>query len=145
MSHEYMRMQAITPYVDFEYERAARLDYRDDYLKHIVIPVDRAIARDITLHMSGRIDWAFQPIDAAPQFTTSTITRLEDLCHFAVPLVRSQQIIIPEENVQDLMERILKLQQPGKTGRLREEMRNPEGLLTIPRQTFHAQVISLAA
>jgi hypothetical protein len=54
-------------------------------------------------------------------------------------------VIIPEESVPDLLERILKLQQPARTERLKEEMRNPEGLITVPKQNFHAQIISLAA
>jgi hypothetical protein len=73
------------------------------------------------------------------------IRRIEDLCHFAAPLVRTKEIIIPQESAPDLLDRILGLQQPAKTDRIREEMRNPEGLTVIPKQNFHAQIISLAA
>jgi hypothetical protein len=40
----------------------------------------------------------------------------------------------------------LKLQQPARTDRIREEMRkSPEGFEVIPQQKFEAQIISLAA
>jgi hypothetical protein len=109
--------------------------------------VERAIARDVTFHVHGNIDWNFQAIDATPQFTTQRISRMEDLCHFAAPLVRTQRIIPPEENVPELLESILKLQQPAKTDRLREEMRSPDGLRcnAIPQQRFQAEIISVAA
>jgi hypothetical protein len=39
------------------------------------------------------------------------------------------------------------LQQPARTERIRESMRNPEGMLidSIPKQKFHAQILSIAA
>lgn len=143
MSHEGMRMMAMTPSISFEYGRA----YRDhEYLNHIVLNVERAVARDMTISVSGEINWNMQAIDAAPTFLTNhTLHRMEDLAHFAVPLVRTNQIIIPEDSVPALLERILKLQAPARTDRAREAQRNPEGYETVPVQKFQAQIISLAA
>jgi hypothetical protein len=143
MKHDSMNLLAMTPSFDFHYEEAARDPLR--YLERFPIPVVRAMGSAVMVHEAGSIDWMFKDIDAQPTFTTNKITKLEDLAHFAAPLVRCNEVIIPEESVPDLLERILKLQQPARTERLKEEMRNPEGLITVPKQNFHAQIISLAA
>lgn len=143
MAHEGLRMEAMSDRMDFEYERFARMpqDLRD--LPPII--VRRAMGSEVRIHEAGRIDWNFQAIDAKPCMTENRISRMEDLCHFATPLVRCNEVIIPNESVPELMERILKLQQPARTDRIREDMRNPEGLIQAPQQKFHAQIISLAA
>jgi hypothetical protein len=49
--------------------------------------------------------------------------------------------------VSELMERILELQQPDRTERIRQQLRNPEGfdMRSLPSQKFHAQILSFAA
>jgi hypothetical protein len=86
----------------------------------------------------------FDAIDAVPRMVEGSVTRLEDLCHFAAPLVRTQPIVVPEESVSDLMARILELQQPDRTARIQAALRNPEGFdpRALPEQQFHAQIIS---
>jgi hypothetical protein len=145
MKHDGMNLLAMTPGFDFYYERAARDP--GGYLEEMPVPVVAAMGRQINIHEHGRIDWTFKEIDAKPTFAENKITRLEDLAHFAAPLVRCNEVIIPEESVPDLLDRILKLQQPARTDRIRDQMRNPEGMLieAIPKQKFHAQIISLAA
>lgn len=59
--------------------------------------------------------------------------------HFAGPLIRTSEIIIPEESVPELLERILKLQQPARMDRIREELRGERRR----EQKFHAQIISM--
>jgi hypothetical protein len=114
---------------------------------------------DLPVHVLGRpvhietmnTDWsAFEPIDAKPQmFDVARRTgNLEDFVHFAPSLARTKEIIIPEQSVPELMERILQLQQPDREARIRKDiMRNPDGyeLSGVPRQKFHAQILSLAA
>jgi hypothetical protein len=143
MKHQGMNLMAMTPHFDFRYEEALR-DAR--YLDSIGVPVVSAMGRNISIHEHGRVDWMFKEIDATPTIGSIKVSRLEDLAHFAAPLVRCNEVIIPDESVPELMERILKLQQPARTDRIRNEMRNPEGLLfdAIPKQKFHAQIISLA-
>ena len=144
MKHDGFQMRAVSPYIGFHYERALR-DH--DYLGHIGLHVDRAMGRDIMIHEHGMVDWNFQAIDAQPTFTESRVSRIEDLAHFAAPLVKTREIIIPQDSVPDLLERILKLQQPARTGRIREEMRKyPEAFeAQQPQQRMEAQIISLAA
>jgi hypothetical protein len=143
MRHQSMNLMAMTPSFDFSYESAA-MDQRR-YLESFPIQVCAAMGSNVSIHEAGRVDWMFKDIDAQPTFTTNKISKLEDLAHFAAPLVRCNEIIIPNESVDELMERILKLQQPARTDRIREEMRSPAGLAVIPKQHFHAQIISLAA
>lgn len=142
MSHEGMRLLAVTPAFDFRYMDAIS-DYR--YLHDVQAQVVQAMGREVFIHEHGSVDWSFKDIDAQPTFTSNKITKLEDLAHFAAPLVRTREIIIPEENVEDMLERILKLQQPARTERLKEQLRSPEGLAAVPQQKFHAQILSIAA
>jgi hypothetical protein len=142
MVHEGLRMQAMSDRTEFDYERFHR---SPQDLRDVRLLVRHAMGREVNIHEAGRIEWNFQPIDAQPCVTTNRISRMEDLCHFAAPLVRCNEVIIPNESVPELMERILKLQQPARTDRIREDMRNPEGLIQAPQQNFHAQIISLAA
>jgi hypothetical protein len=145
MRHQGMNLMALTPSFDFHYENAVY--DRQRYLDTVPAQVVAAMGREVSIHESGRIDWCFKDIDATPTMSHSRITRLEDLAHFAAPLVRTKEIIIPEESVDQLMEKILKLQQPARTERIKEMMRNPEGfeVSAIPKQKFHAQIISLVA
>lgn len=142
MMHPGCNMRAMSQTIDFDYMRS-----REDW--HRYLPTIRFhmqhMAHDIRVHAAGKIDWDFQAIDAKPCLTTHTIHRIEDLAHFATPLVRCNEVIIPEESVPKLMERILELQQPARTDRIKAQMRNPEGYTTAPQQKFQAQIISLAA
>jgi hypothetical protein len=142
MRHDSMNLMAMTDRFDFHYHEAIQ-DPR--YLREMPVRVVQAMGRDVNIHVAGSVDWTFQAIDATPSYTTHRIEKLEDLAHFAAPLVRTREIIIPEESVEDMLERILKLQQPARTERLREEMRNPEGLVSQPQMKFHAQILSIAA
>lgn len=140
MQHERMNLYAMSRMTDFEFERFARS--RFDELPMIVM---QAMGREVFIQEHGRIDWGFNAIDAKPCLADRKITRIEDLAHFAAPLVRCNEVIIPEESVPKLMERILELQQPARTDRIKEQMRSPEGYSTQPQQKFQAQIISLAA
>lgn len=142
MKHDGANMRAISDTVDFPYYEAVERFY--EVLPRILIHM-RLMGRDVWVHEHGRVDWSFQPIDATPTMTENRISRIEDLAHFAAPLVRTKEIIIPNESVPELLDRILKLQQPARTERIKEEMRSPEGLVVAPKQNFHAQIISLAA
>lgn len=146
MRHEGMSLMAMSCYTDFHFERYARDPMARDYPLFVM----QAMGREVNIHEHGRIDrdFMFAPVDAQPCMTTHKITRLEDLAHFAAPLVRCNEVIIPEESVPELMERILKLQQPARTDRIRAELRRgQEGRMVTdePQQKFHAQIISLAA
>jgi hypothetical protein len=142
MMHPGVNMRAMSQTIDFDYVRA-----REDW--HHYLPTLRFnmqhMAREINIHAHGQLDWDFSAIDAKPCISHRSIQRMEDLAHFAPPLVRCNEVIIPEESVPELMQKILKLQQPARTDRIKEQMRNPEGFTAVPQQKFQAQIISLAA
>ncbi|MDR3474518.1 MAG: hypothetical protein P4M09_22945 [Devosia sp.] len=110
---------------------------------------DIRFGRNIEVMHHGPVaPYSFQAVDAQPELMTTRRTHIEDFAHFAPsPLARTNPIVVPEENVQELMDRILKLQQPDRTDRIRAALRNPEGYMidSLPKQTFHAQIISFAA
>ena len=140
MQHERMNLYAMSRMTEFEYERYA-MDRSFDFPMIVM----QAMGREVFIQEHGRIDWGFNAIDAKPCITDRKISRIEDLAHFAAPLVRCNEVIIPEESVPELMQKILKLQQPARTDRIREQMRNPIGYDREPQQKFQAQIISLAA
>lgn len=134
-----LKIEGITSVIPFKYERA--LDLRDrGYVDSLVLTVDRMLGEQVMLRTVGDISALWSPIDAEPRYTEERIMRLEDLAHFAGPLIRTNEIIVPEESVPKLLERILELQQPARIERIREELRGEKR----PEQKFHAQIISLA-
>lgn len=145
MEHKGVQMRAITYGVDYEYMMNT---YGASGMRPPVYPTlpVHMMGRDVIIHEHGSIDWTnYKPIDATPNYVTQRISKLEDLVHFAAPLVRTKEIIIPQESVSELLDRILQMQQPERTERIREQIRNPEGLMldAIPQQRFEAQIISL--
>lgn len=97
------------------------------------------------MHTMGNPFADYRPIDAQPQFSQRRVSSLEDLVHFAPNLARTQQIIVPEETVDDLMARILEMQNTSRIERIRQEVREGDRVNFENRQKFHAQIISLAA
>jgi hypothetical protein len=93
----------------------------------------------------------FQQIDAMPQFTEQKIVTTDDLRIFAVPLVRTEEIIVDPERIGEILEKIRLAQLPEQEAiRARNRMRAArsgavETNLIEPRQKFHAQVLSIAA
>jgi hypothetical protein len=101
----------------------------------------------IYYHIHGKVDWStFNPIDAKPQLVTTEVLSLDELVHFAPALVRTKEIILPEESVPELMEKILKLQQPGREAELKRQLNEDRAGQLVgshPRQKFHAQILSI--
>lgn len=137
LRHDGLQIEGITNELSYEYERA--LDMRErDYVNSIVLTVQRMLGEQVMLRTVGELPM-WSPVDAEPRYTEEKIVRLEDFAHFAGPLIRTNEIIVPEESVPELLERILKMQQPGRMARIREELRGEHR----PQQKFHAQIISL--
>jgi hypothetical protein len=131
-------IEGITAELPYQYERA--LDMRESaYVDGMVLQVQRMLGETVMIHQMGDVSAMWSSVDAEPRYTQATITRLEDLAHFAGPLIRTNEIIVPEESIPELLERILKLQQPARIDRIKEELRGERR----PEQKFHAQIISL--
>jgi hypothetical protein len=135
--HDGVGIEGITAGLPYEYERA--IDMRERaYVDGIILNVQRMLGETVMVHHVGDLP-AWSAIDAEPRYTEARISRLEDLAHFAGPLIRTNEIIVPEESIPELLERILKLQQPARIDRIKEELRGERR----PEQKFHAQIISL--
>jgi len=136
--HSGLKIEGITGVLGYQYERA--LDMRERaYVDSIVLNVERMLGDQVLIHQAGEISALWSPVDAEPRYTETKIVRLEDLAHFAGPLIRTNELIVPEESVPELLERILKLQQPARLERIKEDLRGERR----PEQKFHAQIISL--
>lgn len=124
-----------------------------DYYKHASYPMDPIGPINVRLASNFVMqsysykndkDWSkYQAIDAAPQWIDSPIQSLNDMKIFAPNLVRTKEIIIPEYDVDDLLNMIIEKQQPAREQRIIQAVREDE--MNRPKQTFHAQIISLAA
>lgn len=102
----------------------------------------------VQMHQMGAMN--FQPIDAAPQFIQGfQIKDAADLNWFAAPLVRTEEIVVEQATVADMLAQIRSMQKDEQaTIRHRQRLRERrEGMSmeAAPREIFHAQVISLAA
>ncbi len=85
----------------------------------------------------------FKPIDAYPQMTESPRKSIEDFGIFAPLLARTEEIIIEPQSVAECLELIKKMQAP-ELAAIRKR-NSDESNRPIQRQTFHAQILSLAA
>jgi len=144
--HDAAQMRGLSAGVDYDYYAMNKVDYRT---MMPVIPFN-VMGRDVRVTEFGDpAAWgAYQPIDAMPQFVERRVSRLDDLVHFAPSLARTQQIILPEDSVPELLERIRKLQEPARIERLKASLdADRDGILIAahPRQKFHAQILSIAA
>lgn len=106
-------------------------------------------------HVSSRMtvqlmesQFNFRPIDATPQYTEIKRRDIEDFGIFAVPLARTEEIIVAPETVADLLDKIKRMQAPELTAiRERNRRRHEPGTVAdaMPETTFHAQIVSLRA
>lgn len=89
----------------------------------------------------------FEPIDATPQLIELDSERIAaGDAHriFAPAQRRTEEIIVEPATVASLLEEIKKLQLPEQDA-IRQRNRAREGFDVRPRQTLHAQIITLAA
>lgn len=91
----------------------------------------------------------FRAIDAVPQIETREIKSIEDLGIFAVPLARTQELIVDPDKIDEVLALIHKAQLPQMEEiRQRDRLRagrDAGSTAAGPRQVFHAQVLSIAA
>jgi hypothetical protein len=143
LRNERAGMSGITAPMNWEYERYA-MDYGHRGMP--ALPVHLMGRRIEVMHTMGNHWDNFRPIDAQPQFMPNReIRSMDDLVHFAPAHTRTKQLIVPEDTVDDLMERILKMQSGPRIERIREEIREGQQVSFQQRQKFHAQIVSIAA
>ncbi len=103
------------------------------------------VAPEIHIRVIDIDTFNFSPIDARTQIHTITDARPMDAFEiFAVPLVKTEEIIVEPASVMELMEQIKKLQAP-ELAAIRERQRRAERGEPLAQTRYHAQIISLAA
>lgn len=135
-----LQVQGLTEALDWRYQHAS-VHQREEILDHVIFRTKMAHRMNVVVQ--GVSSFAFQPIDAEPMVTTSPVRTLEDLCHFAVPLTRTQEIVVPEPDVMELLEKILQKQEPARNEYFKQMVDDEK--FNKSRQVFHAQIVSIAA
>lgn len=146
LRHREMKLYALTNETRYEYQRMH--DERDAPLEfHVVMAAPNIQVRQLATDGLAAFD-NFRQIDAKPQLCTETVKNIEDFKIFATPLVRTEELIVEPETVAAMLEKIRTMQAPEQA-RIRAKNRLAEsglgrGYDEQPRQTFHAQIISIA-
>ena len=118
-----MRGVSLSPYME------AHAQLASDFISHTasVAPFDK-----------------FQPIDAEPQFM-ETRQRMSENMVFAPNLARTQEIIVPEQSVDDLLNMMLDRQAANRAELIRKRVRQQGEMIDFnPRTQVHAQIVSIA-
>ena len=143
LRHRDMRLHALTNEVSYQF-REMHETRRRPLEFHVVMAAPKFQIQNI-----GPVDFAaFRQIDAQPQFAEIQVKSLDDFKIFATPLARTEEIIVEPQTVAAMLERIREMQAPEQA-RLRAKQRQEasrSGLAVgdaVPRQKFHAQIISL--
>lgn len=152
MRHEQMQCTAITNVVGF-YQQAMNMSYGrpdvhyDPRLTFYVVRMAQlgGLAIEVDPHHSPD----FSLVDAQMQMTRREIKNIEDMGIFAVPLVRTQELIVEESEVSAILAKLIEAQKPEQE-RIRDRKRlreSREGLMldAEPQMKFHAQILSIAA
>lgn len=110
-------------------------------------------------HAASRLDMVihetqmprYEPVDAYPQFVERKIVSMDDLKIFAPPLVRTEELIVDPQTVDEMLQKIREMQAPEQQ-RIRAKQRleaaryaDPGVIEPRTQQKFHAQILSIAA
>jgi hypothetical protein len=99
------------------------------------------VGRNIYSHGLARMDRElWRAVDPVPQLRMERPARIEDIVHFA-PISQKQDIILRPDTVPELMEKILKLQEPMREKYFREQAL--EDRAGRQSATVHARLISI--
>lgn len=136
LQHRKAEMRALSESVDFDYQRIMR-----DAVHSLPMLRFDWLHSNVQVHTIFDNVGAFQPVNPFPHLSAHSgpISKLEDLIHFAT--LPQQKLIIPDQSIDELMQRILEKQSGARLLRIEDEVR--WDIAQKPR--FHAQIISLAA
>lgn len=133
MRHSKLQLRALSARLAWEYSQ------RSDYLQHVNVPIVQMehVGQQIMVpgYTSVR-DLKFRPIDATPSYLFEPPKTLDDLCHFAT--FEAKRILLPEDEVNELLSRVLELQEPARQKHFMEQAKDA-------RLTLRANVMSFAA
>ena len=145
--HQSAQMYGISSPVNLDYQRHY---YEGSRAPNI--PIQMAyLATKVTVNVMDDLS-NFQPIDATPQFVNgpaAQIKNIEDFGIWALPMARSEEIIVDPHDVDQLLKMIRDVQLPEQEAiRERNRLRESREGLSVdhqPRQQFHAQILSIAS
>lgn len=103
------------------------------------------LASDFITHTATVAPFAsFKPIDAEPQLMDTRQMMSQNMV-FAPNLARTQEIIVPEHSVDDLLNMMLDKQAANRAELIRKRVRQQGEVLDFnPRTHVHAQIVSIA-
>ena len=147
LQHRECQIRALSEMIDFHYIRN-RYDPNHSAEIRMRIPW---LASDIRVSDARNFEMSscdFRAVDARTQMMSQE-QLISQIGHFAVPLVRTQEIMLPDEDVNAILSRIIEKQEAAKQAYFAEKVRD-ERFERIdvaklgPQMKFHAQIISLA-
>lgn len=143
MRHQGLRLYALSDFSRFDYFSQQNPYFQDAY-RPLTFQVVQAAHDFHTVRMMDSLA-GFRQIDAEPQIICDPIKSIEDLKIFVTPMVRTEELIVEPANVAAMLERIREMQVPEQERiRQKERLRQAREAMEGPRQTFHAQIISIA-
>ena len=103
------------------------------------------LATDFVTHTTSVAPFSkFQPIDAEPQIMDMREMMSRNMV-FAPNLARTQEIIVPEHSVDDLLNMMLDKQAANRAELIRKRVRQQGELVDFNQRTHvHAQIVSIA-
>ena len=139
--HPEYRMRGVT-------NRIRRYDMMDRYNPTHRDPIDVAgfLASDFVSMRTNILPMdSFKPIDAEPQFMEMRQMMSQNM-FFAPNLARTQELIVPEQSVDDLLNMILDKQASNRAQLIQRRVREQGQKIDFnPRTHVHAQIVSIAA
>lgn len=157
MRHEQMKLFALSRSMDLDYMQYSSRNH-DNFYRHFVFVIDSVATKmEIVLHSSEFLSMrhpishfeGYSPVDATPQIERLQRRSIEDFMLFR-PINNTKSVIVDPNDVPQLMEMILKAQQPQQE-EIRKRQRQAENMAyvidagLIPSQNIHAQIITVAA
>lgn len=102
------------------------------------------LATDFISHTASIAPFTkFQPIDAEPQFMETRQYMSQNMV-FAPNLARTQEIIVPEQSVDDLLNMMIERQAANRAELIRKRVREQGQHVDFsPRTNVHAQIVSI--
>ena len=135
--HPLYKMRGISNLVRDSGPRGFDLGYR--YAETVPPIIQVALSSDFISHITAIFD-RFEPIDAEPQWIEPK--RMSQCVPFAPNLARTQEIIVPEKSVDEILNLLLEKQSDSRSRMIREQVSSDQ---FKPQQRVHAQIISMVA
>lgn len=138
IAHHRHDVRGLTPLMDFKYTMALR---DPDHVRQLPpYPISLAHKLWIREHAVNQVSVSqWKLIDANPSIDMFNSVSIDDICHFKPQAV--DDLVVPEETVPELLQRIVDMQSGARLERFREQVREERASrkLIVP----HCQIISL--